>query len=306
MLNNLRHLEYVVTVARRGSLVEAAGDLNVSQSAVSTAIKAWEMELGYEVFVRRPAKRLTLTALGREFVGHATVLLEQASAFSNASKGLNESESGELAVSCFSSFAGQFLPKLIAHLGARHPDLTLTISEDDHPAIVRKLKSGRIQVGITYDIVRDKDITLTPLIGSRPTAMMHAGHPLAQQPVVDLGDFAGEDLITLDMPLISEYVVGLFAANGLQPPILRPVKTISLLRGLVQYGLGFSIGFFPVGQDGDIGSGIRCIPVTNRVPSHHVVAATYRPLTLTRRAAMVIDACHSVFADGRLLWQVTG
>ncbi len=306
MLNNLRHLEYIVAVARRGSLVEAAGDLNVSQSAVSAAIKAWETELGYDVFVRRPAKRLTLTALGREFVGHANVLLEQASAFSHASKGLKESESGELAVSCFSSFAGQFLPQLVAHLRSRHPDLTLTISEDDHPAIIRKLKSGRIQVGITYDIVRDKDITFTPLISSRPTAMMHADHPLARQRVVDLADFAGEDLITLDMPLISEYAVGLFAANGLQPPILRPVKTISLLRGLVQYRLGFSIGFFPVARDGDIGSGIRCRPVTNRVPSHQVVAATYRPLTVTRRVAMVIDACHAVFADNRLRWQKAG
>ena len=301
MLRSLRHLEYIVAVARRGSLVEASGDLNVSQSAVSTAIKAWEAELGYDIFLRRPAKRLQLTPLGREFIGHASVLLEQASAFSHASRGLKESESGALAISCFSSFSRSALPPLIARLRKLHPKLELTIDEDDHPAIVRKLRRGTIQVGLTYDLARDRDIAFEPLRSSKPTVMVHAEHPLAGAPAVDLRDFVGEEYIELEMPMIVEHGLSLFAANGLPTPIMRPVKSISLLFGLVRQGIGFSIGFFaPAGKRPDE-QGVVRVPIANPVPTHSVVAATYRPLAMTRRVRTVIDACRAVVTDAGLL-----
>ena len=297
MISNLRHLEYVVTVARRGSLVEAATELNVSQSAVSAAIKAWEADIGYDIFLRRPSKRLEITTLGREFVDHANVFLEQASEFSHISKRLKDSESGTVAVSCFSSFAEQLLPPLIKRLKHTHPGLELLIHEDDHFSMVRKLRSGKAQVGLTYDLARHRDIAFTPLAVSEPTVMMSTDHPRAGGAAVSLADFVDEEFVELEMPLIIEHGLGLFTANGLQPPIIRPVRSISLLLGLVRQGLCTSIGFYPPSRHRGAHDGFVCVPIADPVPTHRLVAATYRPMIPTRRVNAVIDACRQVIVD---------
>lgn len=302
MLNNLRHLEYVVAVSRKGGLAEASAELNVSQSAVSAAIRACEAEVGYDIFVRRPAKRLQLTALGAEFIRNALIFLEQASAFAHSSKGLKESDSGEISISCFSSFSSHFMPALMEKLRKSHPGLTLDIYEDDHPAIVEKLRSGKVEIGITYDIVRNKDIAFWPLLSARPTALLATQHPLANRPRVSLTDLQSEEMLCLRMPLISEYVLGLFAANGLRPPILRTVSTIALLREMVRRRLGFSIGFFPTPPEEDMSGGIRFVDISEAVATHNLVVATYRPMTTTRRAKAVIAACEQLVRDPRCLW----
>ena len=62
-LNGLRAVE---TVARLGSLAAAAGELNVSVSAVSQQINRTEKQLGQALF-ERTASGLVLTEFGRVF-----------------------------------------------------------------------------------------------------------------------------------------------------------------------------------------------------------------------------------------------
>ena len=50
---NLHHLRLFRAVARDGTLTAAARALNISQSAVSTQIKALEAALGHDLFERR-------------------------------------------------------------------------------------------------------------------------------------------------------------------------------------------------------------------------------------------------------------
>src|SRR5688572_32876361 len=62
-----------LTVIATGSFVDAAQRLYVTQSTVSARIQRLEEELGAELFVRNKAGT-TLTAAGRQFQRHATVL----------------------------------------------------------------------------------------------------------------------------------------------------------------------------------------------------------------------------------------
>ena len=60
---NLHHLRLFHAVAREGVLTAAAGRLNLSQSALSTQIRALEAALGHALFERR-GRRLILTEAG--------------------------------------------------------------------------------------------------------------------------------------------------------------------------------------------------------------------------------------------------
>ena len=67
---NYHHLRYFRDVAHEGNLTRAAERLNLSQSALSTQIKALEDRLGHKLF-DRVGRRLELTEVGRIALDHA-------------------------------------------------------------------------------------------------------------------------------------------------------------------------------------------------------------------------------------------
>ncbi|MBM2576137.1 LysR family transcriptional regulator [Jannaschia sp. Os4] len=67
---NYKHLRYFRAVARAASLTEAAGRLNLSQSALSSQIRTLEARLGVDLFERR-GRGLHLTEAGRIALAHA-------------------------------------------------------------------------------------------------------------------------------------------------------------------------------------------------------------------------------------------
>jgi LysR family transcriptional activator of nhaA len=69
---NLHHLRLFRAVARDGTLTGAARGLNLSQSALSTQLRALEDALGHDLFERR-GRGLVLTEAGRIALDHACV-----------------------------------------------------------------------------------------------------------------------------------------------------------------------------------------------------------------------------------------
>jgi LysR family transcriptional activator of nhaA len=67
---NYHHLRYFQAVAHEGNLTRAAEKLNLSQSALSTQIKALEARLGQALF-DRVGRQLVLTEVGRIALDHA-------------------------------------------------------------------------------------------------------------------------------------------------------------------------------------------------------------------------------------------
>ncbi len=70
----LRQIRYFVATAEIGQISQAAIHLNISQSAVTTAIKELEHILGSLLF-QRSAQGMTLTDAGRHFLNRAYVIL---------------------------------------------------------------------------------------------------------------------------------------------------------------------------------------------------------------------------------------
>ncbi len=70
---NFHHLHYFWAVAREGHLTRAAGQLNVSQSALSAQIKQLEEQLGQPLFTRQ-GRSLELTEAGRVALAYADTI----------------------------------------------------------------------------------------------------------------------------------------------------------------------------------------------------------------------------------------
>lgn len=61
-----QHLKYLLTVAEKGSITEAAKGLFISQPSLSNAIKEVEKEIGFSIFTRSRTG-IALTKEGMEF-----------------------------------------------------------------------------------------------------------------------------------------------------------------------------------------------------------------------------------------------
>ena len=72
----LQQLKYVLAVASKGSINEAAKSLFISQPSLSNAIKELEQELKINIFVRTN-RGMTLTNDGFEFIGYARQVIQQ-------------------------------------------------------------------------------------------------------------------------------------------------------------------------------------------------------------------------------------
>ena len=128
---NLKHIAYAVAVADLGSITQASTALAVSQPAISAAIKGFEEQYGYRLFVRSPARGLVVTSSGRSFVAQARRLLEAQRDFDHRAQGIGQELSGELHVGCYFIIAPFLLGQVVHRLSSRHPNLKLNMHEGD-------------------------------------------------------------------------------------------------------------------------------------------------------------------------------
>ena len=82
MTITLKQLDYFIATAESGQVSHAAVELNISQSAVTAAIKTLEADLGVRLLERNHAG-VRLTMEGARFLEHARVITG-ASVFSSA------------------------------------------------------------------------------------------------------------------------------------------------------------------------------------------------------------------------------
>ncbi len=72
----LQQLKYIVTVAEKGSISEAAKELFISQQSLTNAIKELEKQLQITIF-HRTNKGIIISNEGDEFLGYARQVLQQ-------------------------------------------------------------------------------------------------------------------------------------------------------------------------------------------------------------------------------------
>lgn len=101
----LVQLRYFQEVARRENMTEAAKHLNVTQSAISTAMAQLERTLGIDLFIRQKNRSVVLSPAGRRFLFEVNPFLESSDALGETAHGLAQSLSGNLTVGVFSPIA---------------------------------------------------------------------------------------------------------------------------------------------------------------------------------------------------------
>lgn len=236
---NLHHLRLFRAVARDGTLTGAARALNISQSAVSTQIKALEMSLGHELF-ERSGRNLVLTEAGRIALDHAEEIFRTAEDLSATLK-MAGGKRQALRIGALATLSRNFQ---IAFLDP-------IIGRDDVEIVLRSGSQENLLRGL---VALSLDIVLTNLVPARDAASPYLVQRLAEQPVSLIGSPARqtggsvEDLLRahpLILPTPESAVRASFDALverlGILPRIAAEADDMAMLRLLVRADAGVAV-----------------------------------------------------------------
>ena len=212
---NLHHLRLFRAVAREGTLTGAARSLNLSQSAVSTQIKALEGALGHDLFERR-GRNLEITEAGRIALDHADDIFRTADHLT-ATLNMAEEQRRVLRVGALATLSRNFQVRFLEPVLGRS-DVEVVLRSGTQDTLLRALE------GLSLDVV------LTNLPPARDAASPYLVQRLDDQPVSLIGSPDRAMLSTVlssDRPETKHSVADLIRAH----PLVLPTAETSLRAG---------------------------------------------------------------------------
>lgn len=191
----LQQLRYVVAVAEKGTISEAAKELFISQPSLTNAIKDLEKEMQITIF-NRTNKGVVISSEGDVFLGYARQVLEQADLLEE--KYLHTKEpSPRFAVSCqHYSFAVNAFVDVIREFGGNKYDFTLR--ETQTYEIIEDVSRLKSEIGILYTsssnqeiimkLIRQNGLKFEELFLAKPHVFISSRHPLAFEACLTMED----------------------------------------------------------------------------------------------------------------------
>ncbi|MDI6103754.1 LysR family transcriptional regulator [Actinoplanes sp. NEAU-A12] len=177
----LRHLRALVAVVDTGTFTDAAGELGVSQAAVSRSVAALEEALGVRV-LQRTTRHVTLTGTGTQVLASARRILDEVTHL----RRLADRQHSELRVGYAWAALGKHTRRLQRAWAARHPGTSLVFTHTNTPSA--GLSDGTADVAVVRSALDDPRFD-TALIGTEARcAAVATDNALARRRTLRLSD----------------------------------------------------------------------------------------------------------------------
>ena len=146
---NLRQLEVFQAVLQTGNMSAAARLLCITPSAVSKAIAHTELQLGYRLFLRTPSG-LTPTPEAQVLATESTGIYRQLDALKRTARNLAASDSGDVRLAAIPSITHEFLPRLLHHHAAQHPQVGVEVRTIHQDQMTQALLTRSVDFGLGF------------------------------------------------------------------------------------------------------------------------------------------------------------
>lgn len=294
---SIRQLKYFVATAELGQVSQAAIQLNISQSAVTTAIKELETEVGGALFGRTHAG-MELTEAGRKFLGHAYTILsavDEALRVPTADSTLD----GALSVATTYTVLGYFLPYHLQRFSQLYPRITVNVYELSRDAIEEGLLGNRFDMAVllTSNLV-SPELASETFFGSQRRLWVSARHPLLELPEVTLSEVAREPYIMLTVDEAAQTALRYWGRTPFQPNIRLRTSSVEAVRSMVANGWGVSILSDMVYRPWSLeGKRIETVNLKDAIPAMTVGLAWRKGAELAPTMSVFRDYFRQIFLE---------
>jgi DNA-binding transcriptional LysR family regulator len=217
---------------------KAAEAVHISQPAFSRRIDKLEQALGVRLF-ERTTRRVTLTAVGREFARRVGVMLDDLDETLLTVRGVGTARMGEVNVACVPSTVYYFLSDVIHRYRERYPKLRVRIFDAGANEVLAAVARGEADFGLNFIGGSEPGIEFRLLLEERFVAACRRDHALAKLRKATWRDLAGHDFISVAKSSGNRLLLdqALAQVSGRPQPIYE-AQHVTTLLGLVEAGLG--------------------------------------------------------------------
>lgn len=238
MRYTLRQLEVFLAVAHTENITRAAGELALSQSAASGALKDLEDQFGVQLF-DRIGKRLQLNDFGRAVRPRAEALMAQARELEAALA--RHAEAGDLKVGATLTIGNYLAVGVMARYMAQHPGTHVSLDVENTATIARRVANFELDLGMIEGDLTHPDLEVIDWRDDELVVFCAPTHPLAKKK-----SLTDEDMLSTTW-IVREQGSGTRqgfdrAMHGLLPrlKLLPELQHTEAIKRAVEAGLGIS------------------------------------------------------------------
>lgn len=264
----LRQLKYFVGVADALHFGHAAGQLFVTQSALSQQIKLLESELGVELFVgvkRARWHKVELTEAGTHFLTDARRILQLSEQAIQHVRQVGAKQP-VVTLGVFKLILPERIMGMLELFGTHFPALPIKLVElPDTVQVQEWVATNRVDLGMTVLPLVHEGLTPTTYAEINYTILMNRNHPQAAQAGIRLAELQEQKWVDVGRE------AGVFfgqaeeicrqANVNREANIVQRVPSFELLKSMVRMGKG--IAFIPASLDIQQEPNLLSMPILN-------------------------------------------
>lgn len=174
---SLTQLEIFAAVIDQGGFSGAARHLYMSQSSVSSHIRALENSLGVQL-VQRTSRGARTTHAGEVVLQHAREMFSVVGSLEDQVAQLQGLKSGRLAVAGTTTLGAYLLPRLVADFSTQVPGVECQIRVGNEDAVEGWLLQNEVALALCAEEPKDERLTSTPMFEEQLQLIGPAESPL--------------------------------------------------------------------------------------------------------------------------------
>mgnify|MGYP000209188403 CR=1 FL=1 len=298
---DIKQLRALIYISDCGSLTRAAEVMRTSQPALSQQIKTLEVDLGVEL-LRRHARGVTLTDMGRLFCEHARTILKDIDRAKQMIATQAKDPAGKVSVGLPTSACRGVSAHLIGAVAKRYSNLSLHIIEAMTGTLDEWVQLGRLDVALLYDHKAFENVAWTEMMVEDLMLVARTADPILKRRSVRFSELESFPIVLPGAAHVLRNIIDHIAAReGIKPNVVIESDSLTAISQLVKSGYMTIMPHFAMVDEIKRGE-MNAIRITNPTPSWRMsVVVSKRTINAQSSeavAGILAEVIHSMVKSG--------
>lgn len=238
---DIKHMLYVLEVARWKSFTKASEALHLTQPTISKMIKNLEDELGVEVFIRK-GKRVELTDTGRVIADHAQYICKSFENLTAELNDLTQLSKGLIRIGLPPMVGAHFFPHVMSQFRDKYPGLIIQMVEDGSKSIEAEVGNGSLDMGVVLMPSNPLLFDSFSFVDKSLKLIVHPSHVLAGREEAALVELAQDSFILFREDFaLHDRIIKECQRAGFEPHVIYESSQWDFISEMVAANLGIAM-----------------------------------------------------------------
>ena len=286
----LEQLRIFVAVAERQHVTQAAQDLNLTQSATSSAVAALEERYQTKLF-DRVGRRIALTDAGKVFLTEAKAVLARANAAETLLTDLAALRIGSLTVAASQTVANYWLPLRLAEYHRLHPAIEIRLTIGNTEGVAALTREGVADIGLVEGNVADDQLNVWEVDEDELVLVVGKTHPWASRDSISSNELVAARWVMRELGsgtrMVLEEAVARAGGDPARIDMSLELPSNEAVRSAVEAGAGAAVLSSLVTRDAVRTGNLIQVPL--HLPRRKFFGLRHRQRHTTRAAQALVE-----------------